>query len=323
MCKVGKIGKFFSILLLLSFLLPLFAYKANAADIIVTNTRLGTSVSETWSNLADFTVSDQHRIVYLSSIRYKGISYSREYGSWRFYNYSNKNGVQISYRILADETVVHQGTTTGSYDQWNRETIWSIPSFSFKIKGVKNIKVQFQSNQSLYLQHYSYDANYSDYNEIRTEHTDRLTAEQMDMVFDLEEAKTAAQNAEAAATSAMTEAINAKNIASDARDIAHEILLKVDSIESSITNMAGDLDLSWDNQKTATLNSGEWLNVSSTGDNFEYRYSVNNESYTSWENLSEKVYINLGAQKGYKNISFQIGQGGQPLSTKHIGIWKL
>ena len=129
-----------------------------------------------------------------------------------------------------------------------------------------------------------------------------------------------------AANNAKDSADSAKSSADQAKQNTETIINNVSHLETKIEKMLLSnivLDLSWDNQKTATLNSGEWLNVSSNGNNYDYRYSINSGNYTDWENLSDRVYIDLGTQEGYKNISFQIGQNGQLLLTKHIGIWKL
>jgi len=113
-------------------------------------------------------------------------------------------------------------------------------------------------------------------------------------------------------------------LAKEARDKAVEAISKISVLETAMqSTVATDLQLFWDNQKTATLNSGEWLNIGFGGNGYQCRYSVNNGAFSTWNDLSNRIFIDLGAQTGYKNIAVQVGREGQAIITKYIGIWKL
>jgi len=113
-------------------------------------------------------------------------------------------------------------------------------------------------------------------------------------------------------------------LAKEARDKATEAISKITNLETKMQSMTtADLQLFWDNQKTATLNSGEWLNIGYGGDGYHCRYSINNGAFSAWDDLFNRIFIDLGTQAGYKNIAVQVGSEGHAIVTKYIGIWKL
>jgi len=315
----GRVGKFLSVLLLLCFLMPLFTTNTDAADLIVNDTRLslGSLSANVWKSVASFSVLEQERIVALSSVRYKGIDYKRHYSMWYLYvNGSDRSSVNISYRIQADGETVLQGTCKGSYDPWNRLTSWRIPEFQIDIKGAKNIKVELLASEGVSVVHYDYGANYSNYNEIRAEYTDRLTAQLLSTPLYVEEVKQLAQNAETAAIDAKTEAADAKSaantasarvwdtttgksaasLAREARDKANNVEAKINNVQTEIndiknivTNIQNSATphiqkISGRNGATCTRTSSFDVTIQAS-DAVEFRVKSDSGTWSNWASL--------------------------------------
>ncbi len=84
------------------------------------------------------------------------------------------------------------------------------------------------------------------------------------------------------------------------------------------------VNISWDFGKTITRNSTEFINISFASEDVQYRYRVNNGSYTQWMDLTERIEVQLGSTAGYKNVilQFRSSEEGAPIA-KNISIWKL
>lgn len=280
MCRnfsINRLSRVLCVFLSLCLLLIGFTSKrADAADISVVRQNVGSqyiTLNSTWRDMLNYSVTEQQRIVTLCSCRttYYGDGPRTYYENWCYYaNYTSVPGANLFYRILADEQVILQGTSVGVYNSWNNETSFSIPSFNLAIKGVKNIKVQFSTDYatSFTLSHESNTANYTQYNQIEMEYTDRLTAKLLETPLELVEVKLAAQNAQTAANNANTSASNANTaanaassrtwdsaegksaatLAKEARDRAQSALTeignvksKVDGVENKINNIGTEV----------------------------------------------------------------------------------
>ncbi len=148
-------------------------------------------------------------------------------------------------------------------------------------------------------------------------------------IDDLLGARLAAEAAFQAANEAKAIATETKEtvqiLAQDISQNMYQLGQRLMNIEDIIKRMgANSIQLSWDNNKTATTNSGEWLNISAVVTDTQYRYRVNDGTYSEWNSFSNRVYIELGSNPGYKNVNIQFGdEYGNLLADKRIGIWKL
>ncbi len=91
----------------------------------------------------------------------------------------------------------------------------------------------------------------------------------------------------------------------------------------SLLLLSLNTNLYWDSRKTITTSSVEFLNVSFDTE-AQYRYRVNNGNYTQWDDLVERMEIQLGVSAGYKNVTLQLRlDEGSPAATRNVSIWKL
>ncbi len=131
-------------------------------------------------------------------------------------------------------------------------------------------------------------------------------------------AQEALDKSEAARSSADTAATNAQH-AKDSADLSAEKAVMVEK-----TLQASFVELSWADNKSATTAAQEYLYISNFGFGLNYRYKINNGTYSAWQPLTaDQILINLGSEDGYKQVYFQIGIDEVPLATKTQKIWKL
>lgn len=137
------------------------------------------------------------------------------------------------------------------------------------------------------------------------------------------DARNAAYNALLAANTASTSADQAKTEATAAKQNTETIIDRLIGFSTKIEEiLLTNTDLFWDSRKSATTNSEEHLNFSFADPVILYRYRVNNEAYSDWEPMANRVCVNLGAQNGIKNITAQF-KLGELVIAKQAVIWKL
>ena len=141
------------------------------------------------------------------------------------------------------------------------------------------------------------------------------------------EARAAAHAAQAASERAETKATEAAAGVNEIKGKVEETNLTVNQLQEDMKGLLlANTSLQWDNNKTATTNTEEWLNVThASSPDLYYRYQVNGGSFSDWQQISGRIYIYLGPGVGYKNINIQFGDriNGVPLAERSIGIWKL